>query len=519
MSKNYFIDVDRRFSNQQSCVIDVVRFRCEPVHRLLDSLRSVFKDIDFSDDYQRQFGRLLWKFRCTVYFALAPYDAEELGLLADFHELSKMAERLPSSMEPMKLLRQRLIELMEFKENPKLEWVLRQSWPENETSAIFALMAMRRSFGADLVSMQAPNQNIDFEIITSLEHLVTLNCSTLVLPGTLQYLSHNLFMKLFYRGEFKRLCVLVYEKEPLSFKNKIKPPESSLFPGLVGRSELRLINIEGSDVTNAPVCNEGDSSFSQELGSSGLIAENTDNHFDWFLLFDDGWGFYTRENEKIRIWRSDAPEKLAFVYPVQLLEGDFVILERSNRNELLEQLGSNKQFLAELDSTSVWRDPLKAMLLTVSSEEVASQMIATGYLSVTNSDLSSNATLFEDVVRKIKVNVSKWAEGQVFGPRDLNHLVALVQVLVDGGYLNLESSPEHAAKVWFEHLEAIRLRRRSAGVDLNMQTEEFIEKVLQKQSVLNDGQEFALENGMQISIHQLASISEQQSEVAGIFVE
>lgn len=528
MPNNPFTTVDRIFSNQESSTVHVVRLRCEPVRQFLESIKSVYRTIDFADEYQAQLGKLLWRLRCTVLFALAPYDHEELRLAVLGEEISDMAERLPGTRESVALLKHVMSALLEQKENPKLKWVLKQNWSKDMSAAIFALMAMRKSFGTDLVEWYSENHNSDLGMITSLEHLGSEQYSTLVMPGTLQYLSQGLFMKIFHRGEFKKIYILLYEGEFLSLKSRMHLPHSSLFLGLSEGADLSIEKKGDFNLIQDYINDENLPTQEQIFGFSGkMINSHSDGCSSRFLLCEDGSGFYVAESDRLRVWRPDAQDTLAFVYPAQLLEGDFVVLEKGRRRNLLDHSGCNEEFSAELNATGAWREPLRAMLLSSSLEKIANRMIETGHLyeSSIGLDLANAVQLSGDVpigkseldsgnvVRNLKANISKWAEGQVYGPGDLHHLLALVQVMVECGYLQIEGSSEEAARQWFKDLEKLRAGRRVAGMNLSDQIDYLLADTL-RTHVPKDGLELLLDNGMLISVHQLAMISAQVSAVS-----
>lgn len=528
MLNTHFATVDRKFYNQESASVHVVRLRCEPVRQFLESVKSVYRTIDFADEYQAQLGKLLWKLRCSVLFGLAPYDHKDIRLLAHGEEISCMAERLPGSRESVALLKQRLSAIVELKENPKLEWILKQNWSEDEPTAIFALMAMRKSFGTDLVARYSQNLCNDLGLISSLEHLGREHYSTLVMPGTLQYLSHSLFMKIFHRGEFRKFHVLLYEGESLCIKSRVQLPESLLFPGL---SEGAVFNVEKADdvdLSKDKINEEDLPNPAQIFGAGGGTFKGYSNGCPArFLICDDGLGFYVAENERVRVWLPDAAEKLSFVYPLQLLEGDFIILEKGQRQNLLDHSDINTNFSAEVDATGVWREPLRAMLLSRSPEEVANHMMSTGHiyksstwLELANEVEQSIEAPKDELVcdagseaHNLGINISKWASGQVYGPRGIHHFLALIQVLVECGYIQIESPPDNAARQWFKDLEKLRAGRRAAGMNLNIQIDRLLEDSLEEQTAINDGLELLLDNGMLVSVHQLAMISEQISAV------
>ena len=117
------------------------------------------------------------------------------------------------------------------------------------------------------------------------------------------------------------------------------------------------------------------------------------------------------------------------------------------------------------------------------------------------------------MVRNLQTNIGKWADGQVYGPGDVNHLWALVQILVESGNLEITNSPEHVARQWFHDLEKLRAGRRAAGMSLSGQIDRLLEKSLEAHSGVNDIRELLLDNGVRVSIHQLAMISDQVSSV------
>lgn len=509
MYKNFFSEANRRFSNYRSNQVEVFRLTSEPVSNVLKAFSAIFRQIDFSDDYQRQFSRLAWKIRCKVMFSLSPFDNEELGLLADLEELSSMSRGIPSFEKDFEYLKNSLMMLIEQNENPKLEWVLKQDFSDINSVTIFALMAMRRSFGTDLISKKSINQNKNIQVLTSLKQLTEQKASIVVFPGTLRYLSSHLFMNLFYHGEFKRICLLLYENEYSSIKNRIKLPESSLFPKLSEGIKLEIKEISDFSV------NHSFSSDDYEMNPADIFSSSTnlitdDLNYAWFILFDDGRGFYVSESKKLRVWREQSSDKLLYVSPQELLEGDFVIIDKSIRGEVLEYSEKRDEFLAGLNLTDVWRKPLNALLLAVSAEDISNQMIATGCISKLNKTvgMSESNDLITPFARNLKINILKWAEGQVYGPGDSDSFHALIQVLVNSGFLKIEVSPKYAAMEWFEQLETLRSKRRNAGFELSVQTESLIEKVFKEETNISDGQEFTLSNGMNVSIHRVAMINE-----------
>ena len=246
-----------------------------------------------------------------------------------------------------------------------------------------------------------------------------------------------------------------------------------------------------------------------------------------FVLCDDGKGFQVAENKRIRVWRARGSERLMSVFPAQLLEGDFVIIEKSDRGELLDQSENRQEFEAALEATRAWRGPLQALLLSRSLEEVAFLMSGTGHISELTASMAalqnagvSDLNSFNQgrgetsrAIRNLKSTISNWAEERVHGPGDEQHMLALVQVLLDEGRLHLDRAPEEATRQWFKDLEKLRAGQRAAGIHVRKEIDELLEDSLGELASLTDGQEVKLENGIVVSLHQLAMIGDQVSRV------
>lgn len=502
MSQNPFAIADRKFINLESATVHKVRFRFAPVRQFLESVTTAFRTIDFADDYQAELGRNLWRLRCSVLFSLAPYDHEELELLAQGERVLTMADRLPGCKEVASKLMEQLLVLLEQKENPKLEWIMRQDWEDGNPAAVFALMAMKKSFGSDLIAQLTGYPANCPQVIRSLDQIGNGEYSTVVIPGTSQYLSQSLFMKLFHLGEYSRIYVLLYEGETFRPKERLLLPESSLLPG---GSQGKDLYIERSDVVDSSddVGSDVDKFIAGRIFSFPGEAALGEGHGipSRFVLCDDGKGFHVAEKERIRVWRPNGSDRLVPVFPVQLSEGDFVILEQGGRSELLELTDNRQEFEAGLDATRLWRKPLQALLLSRSFEEVANLMCRTGRIP----ERTAN--------RNLQANLANWAEERVYGPGDLQHMLALIQVLVDSGLLQIDSSPEDSARQWFEDLEKLRAGRRAAGIHVRDEIDHLLEDSLGELAPLGDGLEVKLDNGMVVTLHQLAMIGDQVSRV------
>lgn len=529
MLNNPFEIANRRFTGLESAAIRIIKIKFSPIRIVMDSVTSVFKTLDFSDEYQSKLGLSLWKLRCSLLFGLAPYSHEDLGLLSKGEDIVSLAERLPGSRDSALLMMDRLVELVGQEENPKLEWIVNQNWAAVDPVAIFTSMATRRSFGADLIQRQPENQTSQFDVITTPGQIGVDAYNTLVIPGTCQYLSPSLFMRIFRLGLYSRVHVLLYEGEFFRPKHRLVIPESVLLPGNSKGIGLQITEDEVID-NSAEADKTDDVLFSEYLFSSPCDTSLNESHGvqSRYILCDDGTGFHVAEKERIRVCREGEVDKLTNVFPAQLMEGDFVILESGNRKDLLVRHSNNQEFRERLDATMTWREPLQRLLLTRSLGEVASMIDETGYIQ----EMSSEQKMYKKTVdfnfkaaakdliederrnRNLRSTLSNWAEDRVYGPKDLQHMMALTNVLNDQGLLNIECSSEDAARTWFGELEKLRGDQRAAGRIVTTEISSQLEGILNSLTSLSDGYKVELENGLIASFHQLAMISDKVSIVS-----
>jgi len=496
MEKNAFELADRRFSNADLAGIHVTHLGNDDVRLCLDTVKQAFRSLDYSDDYQAQLRFRLFKLRCSILFGLAPYSHAGLRLKDQGEELVALAQSLPRAREPINRVKVQLDKLVGTA-NPKLEWILQQDWKGGK-AVVFTPMAMGKSSGSHLIEEQRIHH---LSVIHSISELRSGKYSTLVLPGTVQYLSHALAMRLLHQGEFRTIHVLLHEGEPLSLKKRLKLPSSPLFPALPSKGDLK---IECSKIENQ-VCDD--------FLWSDNVADHSEKNAQAIglaarcLLFENGTELHAIENEYQHVWRPNGPDKLMRLYPGQLMEGDCLIREKGPRHDLLFREGENTSFRYELDTTDIWRVPLNAMLLNHTPRKVATLLLKTGYLHSGTLPESEDAAA-NSALRNLHVNVANWADGRVFGPRDVSHMRALVRVLVENGYLKVDGPPDDTADGWFAALEGIRSDRRSAGVSLSSQRDELLQEYFREHGEPKDAQELVLGNGMVVSIHKLAMVGD-----------
>lgn len=495
MKKNAFELADHRFLITGQAGIQVTYLDSDIVRLCLDTIKKAFHTLDYSDNYQSRLGFGLFRLRCSIFFGLAQYFHEELQLLEQGNELMAMADSLPGSRDVIAHLVGQLKQLRGAP-NPKLEWILQKDWKE-ENVVIFTPMAMGKSFGTHLIAEQKGHH---LSVIHSMSELGSGKYSTLVLPGTMRYLSYGLSMKLLHRGEFAKICVLLFEAESLDLKSRYRLPISPLFPELSSRGYLKI------EYSRKEVGVKEESPIPYEL-DSGKANSQTINSVARLLLFENGTELHVAENECLHVWRPESADGLMKIHPIQLLEGDYLVLEKGQRNELHHLDNEDFGFRHELDTTEAWRGPLNAMLLNHTPREVAALMLGTDYLSRFDSYVPEVNNEFAGL-RNLQVNVVQWADGHVFGPGHISHMRAMVSILVKSGLLEINRSIDEAADAWFATLQSIRARRRAAGVNLSNHRDQLLKELLSKRTGLEGAEELVLSNGMVMSLHKLAIVGD-----------
>lgn len=504
MKKNAFELSDRRFKNTYRAGIHVTYVDQSSVRQCLDTIKQAFRTLDYSDEYQSRLGFGLFRIRCSILFGLALYSHDELKLLEQGHELIVMGEGLPGSRDIIARLNEQLKQLLDTP-NPKLEWILQHDW-EEPSVAVFSPMAMGKNFGSHLIAEQ---KSLHLGVIRSVSELGGGEYSTLILPGTMKYLSYALSMRLLHRGEFAKAHVVLYEGEFLDLKSRHALPGSLLFPGLSSRCDTRIEYSQQPLKTDAERLLPADT----HIGEPNIRRSDS---FARLLLFENGSELHVLENECVHVWRSGSTDDLIRIYPAQLMEGDCLVFEEEQRHDLLELSDEDSGFRLELDATEVWRKPLNAMLLNHTPREVAFLMMQAANLDHGNSSASEDGAA-SVALRNLQSNIANWADGKVYGPGDISHMRALVSTLVDSGFLDIKGSIDDAAVAWFATLQNIRAGRRSAGVNLSRQRDELLKVLLSKRTEIESVEELVLGNGMVISLHKLAMVSDPVQVMSDAF--
>ncbi len=488
----------KRFITAGNVRVRIFKVKAPEVDKVIRATAAFFRVLDFFDPYQKEIGYDVWKLRCTLLYGLARFDHPALEMLRISDEVIRKCASLPACKEVIQQLRATLERLMLKPENPKIEKVIKILDNANEEIAIFAMMAMRKSFGSHLISEALDEAGLAKEVLTSIEEARSATSRSLIVPGTCKYLSPRAFSELFRLGRFSEIAVLLYADERFHEKARVALPACGTLSRNVGKRDYNVEEVASpTDETEGE--NEADQQISEALFEAGGVLHDSDGSGvrSRYVVADDGKGFFVPERENLRVLRKGSGLALAFARPVELVEGDFAILQRGDNEALLDADDDAGTFPADLDATHVWRLPLQALLQTMSPAEVGHLMVETGLISSAPGGQS----------------ITSWADGDTYGPGSPETMLALVKVLVGESRLETIQGAEESARLWFSDLTRIRSGRQQGGMRIRREIDALLEDAVSGLSDVADGTELKLPNGVRMDIRLIAIVGDRIRKV------
>lgn len=487
-----------RFMTADDVRVRIFKVKAPEVEKVIRATAAFFQLLDFSDSYQKEIGYDVWKLRCTLLYGLARFDHPALEMVRISDEVIRKCASLPACKEAIQELRSTLERLVLNPENPKIEKVVKILDNANNEIAIFAMMAMRKSFGSHLISEALEEAGLAAEVLTSIDEARCATSRSLIVPGTCKYLSPRAFSELFRLGRFSQIAVLLYTGERFHEKSRVALPACGMLGRNVGKPDYEVEEV-ASPIDETEGENEADQQISEALFEAGGALHDSDGSGvrSRYVVGDDGKGFFVPEEEKLRVLRKGSGLALAFARPVELVEGDFAILQRGDNESLLDADDDEGTFPAELDATHVWRLPLQALLQTLSPAEVGHLMVETGLISSAPGGQS----------------ITNWADGETYGPGSSETMLALVKVLAGEGKLETILGTEESARHWFSDLTRIRSGRQQGGMRIRREIDALLEEAVSRLSDVADGTELKLPNGVRMDIRLIALVGDRIRKV------
>lgn len=483
-----------------------VQIESNSIASVLKACRDLFVILDRSDAFQTKLSRKLWELRASILFTMLPFDSLELGLARRLQAVMDDAMQIPDAIEIMNSLAQGIQKLIEHPINPKHLWLVERSeltaGPAHpEASGLVTIMAMGQNFGWPSMTGDYAELLGSIQLIDSVKALASMVFDRIIIPGTCHYLSARMYTEIFHMGRTKAVDILLYPSERFSMRDRLHPPESTIFRGRLTASRI----IHTSDVflgTDDDLGVDTDDQMKKSIWAlthEGLKTSGSGLHAARYILCKDGRGMFVPENKHMLVWSeriNDADSSLENVRVEQVAEGDWLAIRLGDTGRLLDLASAEGGFGQKLEEVCDWRPALDALMLTYSSDQIAKEMHANGAhgLSLTNS-------------------LRSWADGSVYGPGTQNELRALLNVLISHRKLPKPDNFDQYVMDHWRGLKELRGIRVRAGMNLHNSIHRQLANALLQHVNISENQSVRLENGMQVQLCQVAAVDDQISWV------
>lgn len=297
------IEVSRVFENTEQCRIFLHRCASEPVLRLLEGARAVFRLSEIDDLVSDEVRLQTWVVRATVLNTILPFDDPSLSLEASLSQLHVSCSGFPEARGPIETVCSAVRELIRQKQNPKRELLRRligECAEDREQPKIGILCKLsngsspgwpRISRQSDLIAeLKLTPIGTKTELLSEFFDQVVLPCGGANVPKML-------LSEIYYAGRTPRVDVLLYHGERLQKPHSLKLPASQV------PLELKLFEpvFESTESNVTPQVEEdsrwADDAFWQKLhGAQRNVGHAViEAHF---VLFADGTGCFVPSGQK-----------------------------------------------------------------------------------------------------------------------------------------------------------------------------------------------------------------------------
>lgn len=452
-----FSRTNRAFENAR--LMSLVRHEIEfPIAaQIIQASSRLFQILDRSDSTQAEISRRLWVLRSTVLFTCLPFNDPDLKLELQIKELKFAAESIPEASPMIESLEKCISEILTHPSNPKREWLNRYV-SENagnalEKTGILTALSTGRAPGWPIEkATQLKELTSSIVPITSRKTLKSDVFQNIILPCACNTVSGLLLTDLLFSGIASTFDVLLYPGEKFHMPKRLMLPDDGLFASRLQSSEIErevlVVNGHGSAEEDSWV-NEA---FWQGLhgacrnGSYGLSPAR-------YMLFCDGAGVFLPEDGRVITLPADGNVKneadLCLLPVENVSEGDIVVLRSGSSGFLLDNASERIMGRADndslLDIATAWKEPLDALLVTHTCEEVVKALADRG-------------------VSTRVASVHQWVGPEVLGPGDERVFRELIYLLADKGKIQLSGIDltNYADKCW-HGLQTIRGLHQKAG--------------------------------------------------------
>jgi hypothetical protein len=494
-----------RFRNATALNIRKIHVPCHPISGVLDACRDLFGQFDRRNPSQVELVRKLWRLRTHILFTLLPFDSTELALAEQLDAFRQAALCIPSLIDGATSLERSIHRLLSRPENPKSHWITDRlrgiGILDNKKIGLLVVMTGGGRAGVAATEVGASEIPSGITVIESRKQLLENVFDMLIIPGTCHYLSNRIHTEIFHMGRIREIEVLLYPGERFSLRDRLTPPDSSIFRGRLTKSRILLSSNDISALESADD-QDTDREMSEalwDMSHDGQRSPTPNQVKSRYVLLMDGQGLFVPTENHLLVWRDDATEDekyLASIAVDEVCEGDCVVMQPNDTGKLLDLVSARAGFDQKLEESCDWRPALERFLLTSSPEQLAAIMQADGARGLS-----------------LAQSIRNWANGSVYGPGSRNELRVLLSVLVRQGMLATPLDFDEFVENHWRTLQEVRGIRHRAGANLRQELTRQIADALKRHSSLSEGQILGLDNGISVRISQVAAVDDRCSWV------
>lgn len=476
------------------------------VGKVLQSCRQVFELLDRGDDHQANISRRLWEFRATIMFTLLSFNSVELGLDSRLKYITSDASGVPGIASAISNFEKSVQALLEHPENLKYQRIRAMSCcfadaTPPEKTGLLSMMAMGRTFGWPATNDDCFDAAGAIQVIDSRKVLTSVVFDRIIIPGTCQYLSNALFTDVFYQGRTRVVDIFLYPGERFHLRNRLTPPESSLFRGRLTASRVACIK-DSSSTGDEDTETDGDISMKEgfwQFTHDGQKTPLPGYKPARYVLFKDSRGLFVPKDAHVLVWRqgtSVIDSELESVSVDRLAENDWLVMQLSDTGYLLDLESAEEGFGSKMEEACDWRPALDALRLTISDEQIATEMLASG---------ANGVSLIQ--------SLRNWADGLVYGPGSQNELRALLLVLINHGKIQVSRDIDQYVTDHWKGLQELRGIRHRAAHNVRREIHRQLSKAIVQLTKLDESHSILLEGGSSVQLCQVIAIDDQTSWV------
>lgn len=500
-----FGQTNQRFRNAAALRVREVPVSSPLVAEIARLTRQIMVCLDRTDSFQGEIGRRVWNLRTRIFFTLLSFDHPKVGLCEILDEVAADATTIPALENLFRDLVQAGYALLEHPANPKL--IRTRALLESEMhvlrgspTGIIASMALGRTFGWPERPDGMPDLPGDPVIIDSRKMLASTAFDRVIVPGTCHYLSHQMFIDLFYQGRAAEISILLYPGEYFTLRKRPLLPDSPILRGRLSSTRVICSRDSISNLADGEADAEGGNEESVwEIAHDGHRAQLPGCHAARYVLFCDARGLFVPEGAHLLVWKNGntaEESQLESVPVVRLTEGDCLVLRPSGTRYLLDLESAEEGFGQKLEEACNWRPALERLLLTRSPEDIAEEMRAAG----------ANGLSLSQSLRN-------WTDGSVYGPGHRSELEALIQILMKHGKLATPADMNEYVTIHWNGLQELRGIRQRAAHSVRREICSQLSNALSLLPDLPAGGLVGLENGLRVQLCQVAAVDDRMAWV------